>query len=84
MTRPSTDDLAAALRARAEATHAPDGALADRAIAGGLRRRRRTVAASLSGLAAALVLMVAVAVGTHQLGAFPPDGLPAGPVPAPP
>ena len=44
MTRPSTDDLAAALRARAEATHAPDGALADRAIAGGLRRRRRTVA----------------------------------------
>jgi len=42
MTRPSTDDLAAALRARAEATHAPDGALADRAIAGGLRRRRRT------------------------------------------
>ncbi|MCO5309334.1 MAG: GerMN domain-containing protein [Austwickia sp.] len=77
MTRPSTDDLAAALRARAEATDAPDGALADRAIAGGLRRRRRTVAASLSGLAAALVLMVAVAVGTHQLGAFPPERVPA-------
>lgn len=76
--KPPAEPLGAALRALADDVAAPDAGLAERAIAGGARRRRRTVAASAGGITAAVLLVVGVAVGSHHLGAFPPDRLPAG------
>ncbi|QQS00872.1 MAG: hypothetical protein IPK37_19240 [Austwickia sp.] len=74
---PNPDALSVTMRRRADLLAAPDSGLADRAIAGGVRRRRRAVAASAGGVAAALLLITGVALGTHQLGAFPSDQVPA-------
>ena len=74
---PSPDPVGAALRTHAGTVEAPDAGLAQRAIAGGVRRRRRTVAAGLAGTTAGVLAITGVAIGTHHLGAFPNQPLPA-------